>query len=142
MVILGVIALLVVTSLAIVFTRRESAVLDPSTPAGVVQAYSAAVIDGDKRTAETFLSPGGLARCTSMVTSGISNLRVRLLATDEHADTARVRVLIVQGSGGGPFGVSDYESEDAFDLVKIDGKWRIDVAPWQFLACTTTAATP
>lgn len=138
--ILAVLALLVVASLALVFTRGGSVILDPATPAGVVQAYSTAVIEGDRRAAEAYLTESGLARCDPLITSINDKVRVRLLTTDERADTARVRVLIVQSSGG-PFGVSDYETEDTFDLVKVGGTWRIDIAPWQLMTCATKGAS-
>jgi hypothetical protein len=140
--ILAIIAILVISSLVVVLTRREAAVLDPSTPAGTVQAYAAAVIDGDRRAAATYLTHDARDRCDPMMPRPSGTLRVRLLTTDERADSARVRVLVVQSSGGGPLGSSDYDTEDAFDLVKVAGQWKVDTAPWQLSVCPEKGSTP
>ena len=55
--ILCLIGALVVVALVVVFTRGAPAPLDESTPEGVVQRYSAAVIEGDEATAITYLVP-------------------------------------------------------------------------------------
>ncbi|HEX2704269.1 MAG TPA: hypothetical protein VHM65_00790, partial [Candidatus Lustribacter sp.] len=81
-------------------------------------------------------------RCDPMIPRPSGTLRVRLLTTDERADSARVRVLVVQSSGGGPLGSSDYDTEDAFDLVKVAGQWKVDTAPWQLSVCPEKGSTP
>lgn len=55
-VLLGIVAavvVLMVVALAVVFLRGEPQPLDASSPAGVVQRYSRAVVDADPATAET-----------------------------------------------------------------------------------------
>jgi len=42
----------------------------------------------------------------------------------------------VHSSQGGPFGPSEYETEDAFSLLKVNGKWMIDQPPYPLMACT------
>lgn len=135
-VILAVIAVLAVAALAVVFSRGEPALLDESTPQGVVQRYSAAVIDGDESAATAYLTETARTQCVDFERASTDNLRVTLVSTTERASSADVRVLIVVSNGGGPFGNSDYEMEDVFDLVKTDGKWLIDSAPWQLRVCT------
>ena len=138
LVVVGLIGLLVVVALIVVFTRGEPAQLDADTPGGVVQRYSAAVLDGDETAAAGYLSAAALAECdrnTSVDSSATDDIRITLVDTTERDASADVRVLIVTSYGGGPFGSSEYESEDAFDLVKVGGDWLLDEAPWQLAVC-------
>ncbi|GGI01891.1 hypothetical protein GCM10007170_42370 [Arthrobacter liuii] len=136
----GVVVLLVVVALAVVFTRGEPAPLDAASPAGVVQQYSKAVIDGDLPTAESFLTEGAKGRCRGAYTGEPRPARIVLITTTERSDSATVRVSIVQSSRGGPFGPSEYQIEDAFSLLKVNGKWMIDQAPYPLMACTVVPA--
>lgn len=139
MIILAIIAVLVVVALAVVFSRGEPALLDESTTQGVVQRYSAAVIDGDETAAMAYLTDTARTQCVDFQRASMDNLRVTLVSTTERASSADVRVLIVVSNGGGPFGNSEYETQDVFDLVKMDGKWLIDSAPWQLRVCANRA---
>jgi len=141
-IILAVIAVLVVAALAVVFTRGQPALLDEATPQGVVQRYSAAVIAGDETAATAYLSQAARTQCVDFERAAKGNLRVTLISTTERALSADVRVLIVVSNGGGPFGNSEYETEDVFDLVKTDGKWLVDSAPWQLRVCTGRVVRP
>lgn len=136
MIILAVVAVLAVAALAVVFSRGEPALLDESTPQGVVQRYAAAVIDGDETAAATYLTEAARTQCVDFERAPTENLRVTLVSTTERESSADVRVLIVVSNGGGPFGNSEYETEDVFDLVKTDGKWLVDAAPWQLRTCS------
>lgn len=136
MIILAVVAVLAVAALAVVFSRGEPALLDESTPQGVVQRYAAAVIDGDETAAATYLTEAARTQCVDFERAPTENLRVTLVSTTERESSADVRVLIVVSNGGGPFGNSEYETEDVFDLVKTDGKWLVDSAPWQLRTCS------
>ncbi|MGZ8804271.1 MAG: hypothetical protein ACXWZG_03090 [Microbacterium sp.] len=126
--------LVVVIALIAVFTRGEIAELDAGTPEGVVQRYSQAVVDGDVPTALTYLVPEVADTC-DRVPMGSEDIRLTLLETTERDQTARVRVLIVTVYGTGPLGANEYESEDAFDLVKVDDEWLIETSPWQLAVC-------
>lgn len=110
--------------------------LDESTPAGVVQRYSTAVIDGDTATADSYLTEAARSSCSGFRESGPLPTRIVLIATTERDSTALVKVSIVSSGSGGPFGPSEYEMEDRFSLVKTDGKWLVDQAPYQLLSCT------
>jgi hypothetical protein len=138
LVLLGVIGLLVVVALAVVFSRGEPAPLDEASPAGVVQRYSTAVIDGDVATAETYLTESALTNCRGAYPGEPRPARVVLVSTSERDQSATVRVSIVNSSQDGPFGPSEYEMEDAFSLVKADGNWKISQAPYPLMACTGT----
>ncbi|WP_349897363.1 nuclear transport factor 2 family protein [Parafrigoribacterium soli] len=135
-VILSVIGALVILALAVVFTRGEPTQLDESTPAGVVQRYSAAVIAGDEAAAADYLTEGVRAECTRFEQFGAGNLAVRLVSTKERVDSADVTVSIASSTGNGPFGSAESEYEDVFGLVKTDNTWRIESVPWQLTVCT------
>lgn len=137
-VILAVIAALAVVALIVVFTRGEPAALDESTPEGVVQRYSAAVLEGDEATASEYLVPELADPCVPTVTGPSDDMRVTLASTTERDDTADVRVLITVTYEGGLFGSSDYEEEGEFDLVRADGDWLIESTPWQLAICSET----
>jgi len=136
-VLLGVIVALVVVALIVVFSTAEPARLDASTPAGAVQRYSAAVLDGDDEVAARYLSAAALTDCDAGEPAYGDDIRITLLDTDERGTTATVRVSIVTSSGAGPFGSSEYEFQDAFTLVRADGDWLVDQAPWQLTVCPT-----
>ena len=141
-VLLGAIAVLVAVALAVVFMRGEPEPLDGNSAAGVVQRYSAAVIGGDTAAAGAYLTEGAKTQCTGKFDSMSRPSRVVLVSTAERAESATVTVSIVQSAGGGPFGPSEYESEDIFTLLKVDGTWKVDSAPYTLLSCTGTPARP
>ena len=140
-VILGVIAALVIVALAVVFTRGEPAPLDPDTPEGVVQLYAQAVLAGDEQTAADYLSKGRLDNCDRVDPGPLDNVRLTLVSSTVRENSADVRVSIVTATDNGPFGASEYENEDNFDLVKTNGRWLIDRAPWQLTICPNPKAT-
>ncbi|PNI09089.1 hypothetical protein CXX84_07065 [Arthrobacter sp. AFG7.2] len=142
LVLLGVIGLLVVVALAVVFSRGDPAPLDEASPAGVVQRYSSAVIDGDVATADTYLTESARTICRGAFPGEPRPARVVLVSTSERDQSATVRVSIVNSSQEGPFGPSEYEMEDAFSLVKEDGNWKISQAPYTLMACSGTPVKP
>lgn len=138
-VLLGIVAavvVLVAVALAVVFLRGEPQALDASSPAGVVQRYSRAVVDGDPATAETYLSPAARARCTGFYGTAQAS-RVVLIGSTERADTATVRVSIVHTAPEGPFGPSEYAEEGVIVLVKSGDSWLIDDLPYSLQTCTS-----
>lgn len=138
-VILAVLAALVIVALVVVFTRGEPEQLDESTPEGVVQQYSSALIEGDEAAAMEYLVPDLADDCVRMTLGDPAGIRVTLVDTTERDDTADVEVLIVTTYGDGPFGSSEYEERGVFDLVLVDGDWRIENAPWPLTICDPTA---
>jgi hypothetical protein len=135
LVILGVIAVLVIVALVVVFTRGEPAPLDESTPEGVVQRYSAAVIEGDESEAKGYLDPDLADDCIPIETAPADRMRITLVSTTERDDTADVEVLITWSYDEGPFGGSGVEERGTFDLVRTDDGWRIESAPWPLTIC-------
>jgi hypothetical protein len=139
LVVVGVVLVLVLVALVVVFTRGEPAQLEEGSPGGVVQRYSAAALDGDDAVAGEYLSPSALADCDSAATPDTDDTRITLVDVDERESSADVRVSIVTSYDGGAFGSSEYESEDAFELVKVGGDWLIERAPWQLTVCPSPA---
>lgn len=141
--IVAAIAGLVVVALAVVFTRGEPELLDESTPAGVVQRYSTAVIDGDTATADSYLTDTARSACSGFREYGPVPEQVVLISTSERETTAVVKVSITgSGAGGGPFGPSEYQAEDRFSLLKVQDKWLIEQAPYQLLSCGGQGVKP
>ena len=137
--ILSAIAVLVVVALVVVFGRGAPEQLDPETPEGVVQRYSAAAIDGDEVAAAEFLTPDAREDCDRVSGEVADSIRVTLLGTEQRDDSADVRVSIITTYGdGGPFGPSESQTDGVFDLVRQDGDWLIDRAPWQLIVCSGT----
>jgi hypothetical protein len=129
---LSAIAVLVIVSLVVVFTRGEPELLDESTPEGVVQRYSIAVVDGDDDTAVGYLSAGARDQCGTVQNHGTENLRVTLISTDLRDDSADVRVRMTRQ--GGLFG-EEYPSEDDFKLVRAGDDWALEYVPWELNIC-------
>ncbi|MET0860122.1 MAG: hypothetical protein ABW091_03745, partial [Microbacterium sp.] len=113
-VLLSVIAAFVIVALVVVFTRGAPELLDESTPEGVVQRYTSAVLEGDESTAIGFLSADAKEQCGTVETTITDDARVTLVSTDLHDDSASVTVRITRHDGG-PFG-SEYGYEDSFRL--------------------------
>lgn len=126
-----VIAALVVLSLIVVSMRGEPELLEQSTPEGVVQRYVAAVIDGDEQLAATFLTEEATANCDGFRRDPEQDIRVSLVSSQVFDGSADVAVSITTSYGSGPFGVSEYESQDSFDLVQVEGDWMIDYVPFE-----------
>ena len=141
LIILGIIAALVLVALVVVFTRGAPAPFDPSTPEGVVQAYSAAVIAGDEDAAEKLLTAEALVGCGPVEHGPTNSLRVVLVSTTVRPKSADVVVSLVTSYDDGPFGASEYEFESNFDLVRADGAWLIETAPWELSICPNPTVT-
>ncbi len=136
-VIISIVAAIAILALVVVFTRGTPPPLDPSTPEGVVQVYAQAVIAGDTPGAIELLTQDVREHCDRADRGPTTDLRLTLTSTAVTGDSAVVRVLMAGDSGGGLFlfGTSSYESEDSFSLLREDGVWKIDTAPWALAVC-------
>jgi hypothetical protein len=137
-VLVSIIAAIVLLALVVVFTRGAPAPLDPATPEGTVQAYTTAVLAGDRAAATALLvqTIGGDCQRSDVYPS--DGTRVTLVSTTVSGDSATVRVAISENAGGGIFGTSSYEYDDVFGLTQEGGDWKIATAPWQFTICYNT----
>ncbi|GAA1208293.1 hypothetical protein [Rhodoglobus aureus] len=131
--ILSIIAAIVVIALVVVFTRGGPADVDPSTPEGVVQSYSRAMVDSDYTTARDFLASEIRDNCDRAEPNTVQGLRMTVISSTVSDDTAVVRVSMERGSG--EFGSSGYTSEEAFTMVREDRLWKIETAPWELTLC-------
>ena len=107
----------------------------------MVQLYSAAVLAGDAQTAAGYLTAGRLGNCDTVDPNPVDGIRLTLVSTTVRENSAEVTVSIATSTDTGPFGASEYENEDVFDLVKVDGRWRIGGAPWQLTICPNPKAS-
>ncbi|MFC7849815.1 hypothetical protein ACFUTU_15200 [Arthrobacter sp. NPDC057388] len=143
--VLAIIAGLVAVALAVVFFRGQTELLPENTPAGVVQRYAAAVLDGDEAATRRYSTDGRYGTgqpdgpCTQVERPAAGAPRVTLVSTVEHADTAEVHVVLATSSGSGPFGNSEYETGAVFGLERVNGNWLVSTAPWQFSICPVPA---
>jgi len=137
LVVAAAVALVAVLALVagIVSATRHAPSYQPGTPVAVVQAYLAAVIDGDHETAAAQLSTE--SPCTvddldrSTLTEGV---RVVLRDSRIDGDTAQVRVDVVRSTGG-PLDLSEYSEKVTFRLTRAGGAWLITGSPWPMYEC-------
>lgn len=137
-VLLSVIAVLVIVALVVVFTRGGPRLLDESTPEGIVQRYSTAVLDGDDDAAMEYLTDEVREQCGTVQNQSTEDIRVTLSTSVVNDDSATVTVLISRHDGG-PFG-SEYSYEESFRLEKSGDGWRVDRAPWELAVCLMDGA--
>jgi hypothetical protein len=140
LIVLAAVAALVIVALVVVFARGAGEPLDESTPAGVVQRYTNAVIAGDLEEAARYLPPAVVGDCDEIDPGPLDDVRVTLTSTTERGDRADVGVSVITTSGGGLFGPSEYQSDETFRLVRSGDAWLIDRAPWQFAVCSESAS--
>lgn len=118
--------------------QRTPEHLDADTPEGIVQGYLQAVLDGDWRAAEGFLTEGLAERCTladltrSFVPGGMT---ATLDDTEVDGDLAVVRVRLLEPATPDVLGGGAEGATEAFELqIEQDG-WRITGEPWPVYAC-------
>lgn len=131
---IATVVLVVIVALVVVFTREGAQSYPADSPEGVVQRYAQAVVDGDIDQALGHLVPEDAEDCDRLETSGADH-RITLVRTSDRGDTARVEVIVTEVIGGGPFGPDEYQSDAVFALTRVDGLWKLDVVPWQFVIC-------
>ncbi len=136
-VILAAVGVLVILALAVVFSRGAPELRDESTPEGVVQRYTAAVIDSDYSAAQAYATERLTGNCESdgYGYGDTGELRVTLTSTTVRDTSATVRVTLVTSYPGGIFGDSEYQEQAEFDLVLFGEQWMIDRAPYQLMLC-------
>ncbi|MDP1719432.1 MAG: hypothetical protein Q8L08_00290 [Candidatus Nanopelagicaceae bacterium] len=126
-----VVAVVLVTLLT---SGNGSKTLDPSTPAGTVQSYLAAVLEGDYELAAQFISSESscdvqdLDRVYTMDTT-----RVDLVKTEINGDHAQVWVKVDYPSGA-PFEAMRVE-DHTFRLIQVNDQWLLTGIPWPLYDC-------
>lgn len=117
---------------------RAPATLDPGTPEGVVQSYLQAVFDEDYSQAREYLAPALARRCTvaDFRDSWVPpSMAASLDGTREVDDGVEVDVRLRQVQGPDPLGGGGYEQTETFELIDVDGLWRITGRPWPVDVC-------
>lgn len=138
-VLVGIAALVVAVAViaGVVSANRTPTGPDPTTPEGVVQAYTTAVIDDDMPTMVSLLDPAlGCTAPFAYGQVGAASLAVVSSTTDPTGSEATARVVVeISESRDGLLPGGTYDHRETFDLVKRDGRWLISGEPWPFYMC-------
>ena len=126
--------IVVVAIVTVLSATRSAVVIDRTTPAGSVQAYLKAILNGKNADAAKMFSPQSMCTITDIDRSYIvDSARVLLVDSTVEGTTAEVRVRVEIPSGS-PFG--ELMTEDhTFRLVKSDGTWLLTGIPWPLYDC-------
>jgi hypothetical protein len=134
----GAVVLLAVVA-GVVVAHRTAPALDRGTPAGVVQAYLQAVIDGSYPAATALLSPSSGCGVQDVATSWTpTSAQVVLDHTAVDGDTAVVTVEVTEGAADDLFGSSGFSHTERFSLQRENGVWKITGSPWLPYSCAST----
>ncbi len=115
----------------ILTATRQPPDIDPGTPAGVVQLYTLAVIDGDDAAIVRYLHPS--TGCTDPLPIGRDGVRTSLTIVDTRIDGDRATVVADLSEYSGALDSWDHREE--FELRRDDGEWLITGQPWPVYGC-------
>ena len=125
----------VVIVLAVVALLREPVQLDPGTPEGVTQAYLQAISDAEYEEAFGYLDPVYYEGCDATSLAKAAPDRGFGASLDEETQGSTERPLVPVtlrfGNGGGLFS-SGYDTYELFELVSVNGEWRITNEAWPY----------
>ena len=129
--VLPVLGVVIVIALVAFGLNREPVELDPDTPAGTVQAYIAALVDGDFETAASFWAEDGCLPESTEPSLGSPDVSASLDRVEVvNEDEATVVIAITENSADPVGGL--YEHEEWFYLVRQGGNWRITQPSWPY----------
>lgn len=134
--VLGIIVGLTIIAaiVASVYGSRTVKQLDRQTPAGVVQAYVSAALDGRNDIAAKYFASDSTCKVEDLDRAFINtSSRVTLVDTQVNGDQAIVRVTVEIPSGG-PFESFNTESH-SYRLVRENGHWLLSGIPWPLWDC-------
>lgn len=129
-------AVVVVAVVAVVVSAsRDTTSPEEGTPAGVVQDYLSAVVEGDHEEAASLIAPESPCDVTDLDRAYVpDDVRVVLRDTEVDGSTAQVRVEVVMSSDD-LLGGSEYSEEHTFRLVSTDPGWLVTGVPWPVYDC-------
>ena len=135
-VILVVIALLILTSLSLFFSRQDNAVYLPEdTPSGIVHNYILAIEKGEYERAYGYLAEKEFMPSYAEFEENFlfyeNNTGYQIGETAITGDTARVEVTIMEGSGGFLFS-RYYDYVEHAQLIQKSGNWKIIQMPYAY----------
>ena len=138
-------AVVFVVLLAAIALIREPVQLDEGTPEGVTQAYLQAISDGEYDTAFGYLDPDYYKGCdaTSLARNAPDQGFGAAIEEEVQGSDERplVPVTLRFGNPGGLFG-SGYTTFELFELVTVDGEWRITNEAWPYFSWDCREDTP
>jgi hypothetical protein len=137
-VILGVIAVLAVSALALFFLRRGIQTYQPDdTPQGIVHNYILALQKGDYERAYSYMADldgkpvlASFHQAFTNNRSSIGDTAVQIGEVSIIAKQATVTVALLQ-SGGGPFSDPSWNNDSA-TLINQGNRWKISKMPFPF----------
>jgi hypothetical protein len=132
----GMIAVLAVAA-AVISVGRDPVALDPGSPEATVQAYLAAIAEGDHGKALEQLAEDSECGLVDLANAyRPESLEVVLKDTSIDGREAVVVVEITDVYDGGPFDSSGYAHEEVLLLTEVDGSWRLTGDPWPMYVCS------
>lgn len=134
-IVVGVVVVVAVVA-GVLSATRTAPDYDRGTPAGVVQAYLSAVIDGDNHAASRFLAAESPCEITDLDRAYVPD-DVRIVLRDTRVDgaTAQVAVDVVMSSGD-LLGEPEHSEKHTFRLSKAGGGWLVTGVPWPMYDCS------
>lgn len=140
--ILAFIAILVVISLTLFFTRRPAFDYGAEdTPEGVVRNYILAIQKGEYPRAYSYLaeqehkpSYTSFEQAFLGNPQGLETVGIRIGKTTQSGSQAWVEVTIVYAGSGGPFGADRWSNVEKAALVRQNGQWKITHMPYPYWA--------
>lgn len=118
--------------LAGILTMTRSAPdIDPTTPDGVVQLYTLAIVDGDDTEAVSYLDPS--LGCSDPLPFDLGPMRTSLVIVDTSIDGDRAKVVADFTEYSGM--LDSWDHREDFELRQVDGAWLITGQPWPVYGC-------
>lgn len=119
---------------AVAAARRGPADLDPDTPAGTVQTYLTAIVDGDLDSAAGLLAADSPCTVDDLELAYLPEGLRASLSSEQGASDTRVVVLVDITEGDTAF-AEGWSHEERFVVVRDGGEWRLSGAPWPMYSC-------
>ena len=114
---------------------------DPTTPEGAVHGYLTAVLAGDDRLADSYLS-GDTSGCKPARVYDLDRtVRVEWVETVHEGDKARVEVRVIEGTPG-LFGGGEYGHRAFYTLERGPQGWLVVDQDWPWRECPPEAGSP
>lgn len=141
-ILLLVVCLILIVGLVVISlsTKKAAVTLDRTTPQGVVQAYVAAVLDGQTSDAVKYLAAESRCDVSDLDRIGVvdgETSRVDLLSTKINGDRAQV-IVNAEVPFTAPFQSFMFEKH-TLRLVQENGSWLLTGVPWPLYDCGVVA---
>jgi hypothetical protein len=128
--VLPVVGVVAVVALVLIGLNREPEQFAPDTPEGTVQAYIAALVEGDFETASGFWAGDGCIPDSINPTGGAPDISATLVSVEGDDRDATVVIGITENLTDPVNGI--YEHDEWFTLVREDDGWKIVQPSWPY----------